>query len=286
MRIPALFAVVSLGLATAAVARVVQEVEPNDTLQTAQSIDAGFNWDIGLDPDIEDSETIPHVTIMGSGNNGQDGSFDYYKFTVSAIGVRGIFDIDYGRKPGDADIDTELFLYSAGGAALAEGDDSFTTQGGSGSSDVGDSYFDFVFPAAGVYVIGVARWNSFDSGIVGQGIQGPAPIEGQTYRLQVSIVDHEMSDLPPLLPGDANRDGKVDLSDFGILKSNFGKNGAIWDEGDFDGDAKVALGDFGVLKDNFGKTSGGSGAFVVPEPSTWILASLGWLYLIRRRMRA
>jgi hypothetical protein len=267
-------------LTTAAVARVVQEVEPNDTIQTAQSIDAGLNWDIGLDADIEDSESTPHVTIMGTGNNGQDGSFDYYKFTVGAVGVRGVFDIDYGKKPGDADIDTELFLYSVAGEEMGEADDSFLGQGGSGSSDIGDAYLDFVFPAAGVYVIGVARWNSFDSGIIGQGIQGPAPIEGQTYRLQVSIVDHEMI---PLLPGDANRDGKVNLSDFGILKSNFGKNDATWDQGDFDADTKVALGDFGILKTNFGKSSGGAGSLAVPEPSAWILASLGLLSLVRRR---
>jgi hypothetical protein len=60
------------------------------------------------------------------------------------------------------------------------------------------------------------------------------------------------------LPGDANTDGKVDLTDFGILKDHFGV-GNVWDEGDFNGDGQVDLLDFAILKDNFGK-SGAVGA--------------------------
>ncbi len=55
--------------------------------------------------------------------------------------------------------------------------------------------------------------------------------------------------------------------------------------GDIDGNGKVDLTDFGILKDNFGK-SGAAGA-AVPEPSTFVLAGLGLLGLgwagIRRR---
>ncbi len=55
------------------------------------------------------------------------------------------------------------------------------------------------------------------------------------------------------LPGDANLDGTVDLTDFGILKANFGA-GDEWSEGDFNGDGKVDLSDFGILKANFGSS--------------------------------
>ena len=72
------------------------------------------------------------------------------------------------------------------------------------------------------------------------------------------------------IPGDANRDGTVDLTDFGILKQNFGLMPATWEQGNFDDDPSVTLSDFGVLKENFGKTSQG-GAAAVPEPSTWML---------------
>lgn len=73
---------------------------------------------------------------------------------------------------------------------------------------------------------------------------------------------------------DPNRDGVVDLSDFGILKANFG-SGSTWAQGDFNGDGKVDLTDFGVLKANFGKDSGSApAAAAVPEPSAMLLACL------------
>jgi hypothetical protein len=83
------------------------------------------------------------------------------------------------------------------------------------------------------------------------------------------------------LPGDANADGKVDLSDFGILKENFG-TGTTAAQGDFNGDSKIDLTDFGILKDNFGKTAGAA----VPEPATWQLLMLAGLSLLAVRRRA
>ncbi len=90
------------------------------------------------------------------------------------------------------------------------------------------------------------------------------------------------------IPGDANRDGTVDLSDFGILKENFGLMPATWEQGNFDDDPSVTLSDFGVLKENFGKTSQG-GAAAVPEPSSWMLALLSIMAVIavgRKRLAA
>jgi len=85
----------------------------------------------------------------------------------------------------------------------------------------------------------------------------------------------------PSLAGDVNLDGKVDLSDFGILKENFG-TGTTQAQGDLNGDAKIDLSDFGILKANFGKTAGAA----VPEPSTLLLLMLGGLAaLVARRAR-
>ena len=71
------------------------------------------------------------------------------------------------------------------------------------------------------------------------------------YRDQiVSIVSQ------PVLPGDADGDGDVDLDDFVALKNSFGTSGnATWAMGDFDGDGDVDLDDFVILKTNFGTTS-------------------------------
>jgi hypothetical protein len=56
------------------------------------------------------------------------------------------------------------------------------------------------------------------------------------------------SAIPPLA-GDANGDGQVSLTDFAILKANFGKSGGA---GDFNEDGIVDLNDFQLLKTNFG----------------------------------
>lgn len=77
---------------------------------------------------------------------------------------------------------------------------------------------------------------------------------------------------PAGIPGDFNTDGRVDISDFGILKDHFG-SGTTLAEGDANGDAKVDISDFGILKENFGK----SGAAAVPEPATWLLSLFGLL---------
>ena len=59
----------------------------------------------------------------------------------------------------------------------------------------------------------------------------------------------------PDIPGDADRDGDVDLDDFMALKQNFGAEPATWSQGDFDGDGEVNLLDFAILKRNFGASS-------------------------------
>ena len=56
-----------------------------------------------------------------------------------------------------------------------------------------------------------------------------------------------------VIQGDANLDGTVNLSDFVILRNNFG-SGGLFSQGDFNGDGQVDLADFVLLRNNFGKS--------------------------------
>jgi hypothetical protein len=79
------------------------------------------------------------------------------------------------------------------------------------------------------------------------------------------------------IPGDANRDGAVDLLDFGLLRTNFGASRS-WAYGDFSGDGRIDLDDFGTLKQGFGQ-SGAS----VPEPAAALSAAIAVFVLIGSR---
>jgi hypothetical protein len=60
-------------------------------------------------------------------------------------------------------------------------------------------------------------------------------------------------------PGDANKDGKVDVSDLGILAANYGTTaGATWELGDFNKDSKIDVSDLGILAANYGTGTGTS----------------------------
>ena len=59
------------------------------------------------------------------------------------------------------------------------------------------------------------------------------------------------------LYGDANLDGVVNGTDFGILAASFGQQASAWDKGDFTYDGVVNGSDFGLLAANFGQQSNG-----------------------------
>ena len=189
------------------VAEVV-DAEPNDTIEQSQSIDGFFN--LAYSPEIGDSssntsQTIPHATIMGTG----DDSYDYYAFTVRGAPAKAIFDID-GAVSSTGSFDSYLRLYDAQGNLIARNDDSSTSRGQGGSTSSLDSYLEHTFTDNGTYVIKVSRY-----------VDRVIP-NGGTYRLHVSLEVHDadgdgMSDdwersngLDPSNAADAGLDGDND----------------------------------------------------------------------------
>ena len=79
-----------------------------------------------------------------------------------------------------------------------------------------------------------------------------------------------------VMPGDANRDGHVDVNDLTIVLANYGHTGLTWTQGDFTGDGRVDFNDLTIVLTNYNATYGASSAVsAVPEPSGVALVGIG-----------
>ena len=88
----------------------------------------------------------------------------------------------------------------------------------------------------------------------------------------------------PYLLGDANLDGSVDGSDFGIWNSHKFTAVAAWCSGDFNADGSVDGSDFGLWNGN--KFQSADGRSVVPEPLSCGLAALACMFALRVRSQS
>jgi|GEM_PF-2273701 len=176
-------------LASSASAAPVFDVEPNDSLATAQNIDSFF--DLSSDVNIENSAgvntstSIAHAEVQGLVNN--SASWDYFSFWAVAGGGRTItLDIDcgqgtFGRCASHGHMDAWLNLYgpSGGSTPLVHNDDSFlSVDTGSQSGGTLDSFITYIPTATGLYTVAV-----------GSCCSGPVPMGGD-YVLNVSVQDH------------------------------------------------------------------------------------------------
>jgi len=93
-------------------------------------------------------------------STGQPPGFDYYAFSITTPGSRGIFDIDTATFDPATTFDTVLDLFNQNtGALLASNDNSDPSLGEGGSSSSLDSYIEYTFDARGRYVIGVGQFD-------------------------------------------------------------------------------------------------------------------------------
>ncbi|CAB9525562.1 Hemolysin-type calcium-binding repeat (2 copies) [Seminavis robusta] len=141
-------------LVSVAQASVIQEQEPNNDINTAQHIPVAA-FTLGYNPIIANSDTIPWVTIEGTG----DGTHDFYSFLVPNSGmIASFFDIDDTNR--GKRFDSFLTLYDPNGNYLTHQDDVDDTQDDVGdiSQDPGsntrvDSYMTYTFNTPGTYTI-------------------------------------------------------------------------------------------------------------------------------------
>ena len=102
-----------------------------------------------------------------------------------------------------------------------------------------------------------------------------------TVVQEIDVIGEASMTPPPTpdIPGDANRDGKVDGSDVTILAGNWqvgvddGQT-AYWEMGDFNGDGRVDGSDVTILAGNW-QAGVDTSASSVPEPSTAALIFFG-----------
>ena len=172
-----------------ALAAVVSEVEPNDSIPAGAQALAAASFDLTANTDITDSTGVPHATVNGSGDATIDGSdndtFDYYSFTVPAGDpLRVILDIDHTTPDGATQYDSYIELYDSNGGFLADSDDASGDPGSTTDDpNVRDSFIQTTLDP-GTYYVGVGQFY-FDE-LTGDVFMAEVP-DTATYQLHVSV---------------------------------------------------------------------------------------------------
>lgn len=76
-------------------------------------------------------------------------------------------------------------------------------------------------------------------------------------RKEIGATDLKMLEVAyhyAMIPGDLDRDGKVDFSDLAALARSYEQGNATWDSGDFNNDGTVGFDDLLALARNYGQT--------------------------------
>ena len=105
-----------------------------------------------------------------------------------------------------------------------------------------------------------------------------------------AIVDSNSLLIAPELLGDANADGKVDLTDLNTVLNNLGTSTPAWTSGNFDHASTIDLTDLNTVLNNLGTSVITNGTFnqstiPTPEPASLCTLSISLLVLRRRPSR-
>ena len=181
----------------------------HDDISTAQNLDFG-RWSLNDDPNITQAETIPHITITGTG----DGRNDFYRFTITdpmlsrASGnLQVILDMDNSFDDGDQIFwRGRLVLSNEAGDVIVAGNGRSDPSLGAGPDD--DNFFNdyithtFETGDAGTYYIEVS------DAVKNQGLP-----QDVTYELNVSVEGQEVDSFifipEPVLENDTGNNGVI-----------------------------------------------------------------------------
>lgn len=221
-------------------------------------------WDESIAGDISNDRLQPTAVILEAGDNQvlgsvRAGELDYLTVTVSeSLELSQLILEEYVGNDGRA------FIAVQAGTSFTESPSGTNTANLLGWTHFGRSEGD----------IGMDVLDDLSLGSGAQGFERPLPAGDYTFWIQQTgaMTDYTFNFLTEMLPtaslpGDFNADGAVNLTDFNILKSNFGASDATPSMGDADGDGQINLNDFNILKANFGTSSE-----PVPEPATLVFA--------------
>lgn len=233
-----------------------------------------FRFDLGSIPTNASIESASLRLTVGSGNVANGRSFSLYRLLVNWGEGTKSANLGLPATAGEATWNNRFHpdqpWSSPGGAAgidYVTDKSSSTFVGGLGNYTWADLESDIQFWLRNPEQNFGWMLISDDEGAVMSARRFSSRTAGPNARPMLTVVY-----TLPVLAGDANNDGKVDLLDFNILKTFFG-TGTTREQGDFNGDGVVNLADFNILKNNFGTVA----ATAVPEPSSLWLAIAGLL---------
>ena len=211
-------------------------------------------------------------------------------FTVSNLFYwDGIDDADDGLSLDDVEFtvpDNELFYLVNNGTYIADASDQMVTGGKidttayDGSMHKHPAYIldasDGSTPDSGVYMVSLqVRMAGLETSEPFFLLMGTSDLDDETLDYSAAWVEENIDMLTsPLVAGDYNGDGMVDLADFTVWRNSLGSTTNLAANGDNSGTSQgvIDAADYLVWKQNFGsstETSAALGATSVPEPATW-----------------
>jgi ELWxxDGT repeat protein len=156
-----------------------------------------------------------------------------------------------------------------------------------GGADVGGTFFFTAAPdgtlqttalwrsdGADAGTVVVARYSDGDSRFGNGQIGALFGFSNQLYFYAEALGRGAEPHLLTATTGDTNWDGLVDLADFALLKSSFGRVGTLA-QGDLDGSGRIDLSDFGVLKASLAGRNPTASATSSPK-----VAASDWLFAV------